>query len=92
MALLFPFIMKKEFFKGGDEGNGYLGEDITHNLLTIRSLPLRLKARITAEIRGEVFIPGRFLKLNEQRKVQGLPLFANPLMLLPGLSGSWIPG
>ncbi|MGI6308741.1 MAG: NAD-dependent DNA ligase LigA [Dethiobacteria bacterium] len=67
------------FQRGATRGNGYLGEDITHNLLTIRSLPLRLKTQITAEVRGEVFIPREgFLKLNEQRKVQGLPLFANP--------------
>ena len=67
------------FQRGATRGNGYYGEDITHNLLTIRSLPLRLKAQITAEIRGEVFIPREgFLKLNEQRGAQGLPLFANP--------------
>lgn len=67
------------FQRGATRGNGYLGEDITHNLLTIRSLPLRLKTGLTAEIRGEVFISREgFLKLNEQRKAGGLPLFANP--------------
>lgn len=67
------------FQRGATRGNGYYGEDITHNLLTIRSLPLRLKSQVTAEIRGEVFIPRKgFLKLNELRKAQGLPLFANP--------------
>ncbi|MGI5822858.1 MAG: NAD-dependent DNA ligase LigA [Dethiobacteria bacterium] len=67
------------FQRGATRGNGYYGEDITHNLLTIRSLPLRLRAQVTAEIRGEVFIPREgFLKLNEMRKKQGLPLFANP--------------
>ncbi len=67
------------FQRGATRGNGYLGEDITHNLLTIRSLPLRLQSRLTAEIRGEVFISREnFLKLNEQREKQGLSFFANP--------------
>ena len=66
-------------FKRGDEGDGRIGEDITHNLLTIWSLPLRLKESITAEIRGEVFIPrSEFLMLNKKRESQGLSLFANP--------------
>jgi DNA ligase (NAD+) len=67
------------FQRGATRGDGATGEDITHNLLTIWSLPLRLKERITAEIRGEVFIPRQdFLKLNRQREAQGLSLFANP--------------
>jgi DNA ligase (NAD+) len=67
------------FQRGATRGNGYYGEDITHNLLTIRSLPLRLKDAITAEIRGEVFISREgFLKLNECREAQELPPFANP--------------
>lgn len=67
------------FRRGATRGDGSTGEDITHNLLTIWSIPLRLKEKITAEIRGEVFIPREdFLKLNAQREAQGLPLFANP--------------
>lgn len=67
------------FKRGSTRGDGYTGEDITHNLLTIRSLPLRLKEDITAEIRGEVFIPRKdFLLLNKKRESQGLPHFANP--------------
>jgi len=67
------------FRSGATRGDGTTGEDITHNLLTIWSIPLRLKEKITAEIRGEVFIPREdFVKLNAQREAQGLPLFANP--------------
>ena len=67
------------FQRGATRGDGYQGEDITHNLLTIHSLPLRLKSQLTAEIRGEVFISREnFLKLNEQKIRQGLPPFANP--------------
>ncbi|HHT45884.1 MAG TPA: NAD-dependent DNA ligase LigA [Firmicutes bacterium] len=67
------------FKRGATRGDGRIGEDITHNLLTIWSLPLRLKESITAEIRGEVFIPrSEFLMLNKKRESQGLSLFANP--------------
>lgn len=67
------------FKRGSTRGDGYTGEDITHNLLTIWSLPLRLKENITAEIRGEVFIPrNEFLMLNKKRESQGLSPFANP--------------
>ena len=67
------------FVRGTTRGDGYTGEDITHNLYTIRSLPLQLKEKITAEIRGEVFIPREeFLELNNLRNGMGLPPFANP--------------
>ncbi|NMB41695.1 MAG: NAD-dependent DNA ligase LigA [Firmicutes bacterium] len=66
------------FQRGATRGDGSMGEDVTHNLLTVWSLPLRLQESITAEIRGEVFIHREdFLKLNEQRKTRGLSLFAN---------------
>jgi DNA ligase (NAD+) len=67
------------FQRGATRGDGSTGEDITHNLLTIWSLPLRLMDKVTAEVRGEVFIPREeFLKLNMQREARELPLFANP--------------
>lgn len=67
------------FTRGGTRGDGYVGEDITHNLVTIKSLPLRLSEKITAEVRGEAFISrDDFIELNRQREAQGLPLFANP--------------
>ncbi len=67
------------FRRGATRGDGYTGEDITHNLLTIWSLPLQLTDRITAEFRGEAFISKNdFLKLNGARESKGLPPFANP--------------
>ncbi len=69
-----------QFFRGSTRGNGYVGEDITENLRTIGSIPLRLTEPVPyLEVRGEVFMPkSSFLKLNEQREVAGEPLFANP--------------
>ncbi len=67
------------FVRGATRGDGFTGEDITHNLLTIGSIPLRPRDNITAEIRGEVYIPrADFLTLNKDRERKGLPLFANP--------------
>ncbi len=67
------------FHRGATRGDGYTGEDITHNLVTIGSLPLRLKEEVTIEARGEVFISREnFLKLNRAREKESLPLFANP--------------
>src|SRR5690606_35565470 len=55
------------------------GEDITVNLRTIRSIPLKLKEPVTLEVRGEVFMPKKsFHKLNEQRGEKGEEVFANP--------------
>lgn len=71
------------FLRGSTRGNGFVGEDITANLKTIKSIPLRLNlngAEIPyLEVRGEVFMPKEsFVKLNEQRSAAGEPLFANP--------------
>jgi len=67
------------FVIGSTRGDGQVGEDITQNLKTIRSLPLVLSKPLTLEVRGEVFMPKReFLRLNLQRQQQGQPLFANP--------------
>ena len=67
---------------GSTRGDGQLGEDITANLKTIASIPLRLqttKYPPRLEVRGEVFLPiAGFLALNEQRQAKGEPLFANP--------------
>ncbi len=66
--------------RGSTRGNGNVGEDITANLKTIGSIPLRLKDAIPyLEVRGEVFMPkAGFVKLNEQCESVGKPLFANP--------------
>lgn len=67
------------FVRGSTRGDGFTGEDITHNLLTIKSLPLRLKETVSLEVRGEVFISkSDFEELNSKRESQGLSLFANP--------------
>lgn len=68
-----------EFIQGATRGDGTIGEDITNNLKTIRSIPLTLRKRVNLEVRGEVFMPKRsFLQLNDMREKQGEPLFANP--------------
>ena len=65
--------------RGATRGDGEVGEDITHNLRTIKSIPLRLRQPLTLEVRGEVYMPrAAFLALNEERAAQGQPLFANP--------------
>ncbi|WP_339172427.1 NAD-dependent DNA ligase LigA [Anoxybacillus sp. FSL W8-1294] len=67
------------FVQGATRGDGTTGEDITENVKTIRSLPLRLREQVTIEVRGEVYMPRQsFEKLNEQRKRNGEELFANP--------------
>ena len=69
------------FARGATRGDGTRGEDVTHNLKTIRSIPMRLRHDnpVTVDVRGEVFMPGReFRKLNEERRLSGDALFANP--------------
>ncbi len=64
---------------GATRGNGVTGEDITHNVKTIRSLPLTIDLKQRIEVRGEIIMPKKsFIKLNEQREKEGLELFANP--------------
>lgn len=72
-----------KFFRGSTRGNGTEGDDITQNLKTINSVPLRLlteKSSLTdIEVRGEVFMPRDvFDKLNKAREKSGETLFANP--------------
>ena len=72
------------FVLGSTRGDGYTGEDVTANLRTIRSLPLRLIERHLSppgrlEVRGEVFInKDAFKRLNKKRMEDGEPPFANP--------------
>ncbi len=69
-----------EFFRGSTRGDGLVGEDVTHNLKTIKSIPKKLTEKIPyLEVRGEVFMPREaFVKLNEQRSESGESIFANP--------------
>jgi len=70
--------------RGVTRGDGRIGEEVTQNARTIRSVPLRVKSEAKAidgeiEVRGEVFIPlDVFQKTNAEREEQGEPRFANP--------------
>lgn len=67
------------FTQGATRGDGEVGEDITVNLRTIPSLPLRLTQPVSLEVRGEAYIAKRdFADLNTQRQEKGLQVFANP--------------
>jgi DNA ligase (NAD+) len=68
------------FVQGATRGDGYLGEDVTENLRTVRSIPLRLREAVPfAEIRGEVLMMKRdFEALNVAQEARGEKLFANP--------------
>ncbi|GGE79930.1 NAD-dependent DNA ligase LigA [Priestia taiwanensis] len=67
------------FVQGATRGDGTIGEDITNNLKTIPSIPLRLKDAISLEVRGEAYMPKpSFEKLNVERVEKGEMLFANP--------------
>ncbi|MGQ9617768.1 MAG: NAD-dependent DNA ligase LigA [Candidatus Aminicenantia bacterium] len=65
--------------RGVTRGDGIKGEDVTHNVRTIRSIPLRIEEKRKVEIRGEIYLPfSSFRKINEERLEKGEPLFANP--------------
>lgn len=65
--------------RGATRGNGEVGEDVTENVKTVRSIPLKLNEPIDIEVRGEVFISKKgFEKLNETQELNGLQTFANP--------------
>jgi DNA ligase (NAD+) len=70
------------FVRGGTRGDGRVGEDVTPNLRTVKTIPLRLRARsgvAFAEVRGEVYLrKSDFERLNDEREREGLTLFANP--------------
>lgn len=68
------------FTVGSTRGDGSVGEDVTQNLKTIRSIPLQLPSIIPLlEVRGEVYMPkAEFEKLNQKREWNGEALFANP--------------
>ena len=70
------------FVRGATRGNGFVGEDVTRNLRTVRSVPLRLLSSAAPgrfEVRGEVYFPkSRFRRFNEDRAERGLPAYATP--------------
>lgn len=69
------------FAKGATRGDGTKGDDVTSNLKTIKSIPLKVfhKSLKNFEVRGEIFIKkDDFLKINEEQELKGEKLFANP--------------
>ena len=70
------------FVRGATRGNGFVGEDVTRNLRTVRSVPLRLLSTAAPhrfEVRGEVYFPkSKFRRFNEERAERGLPAYATP--------------
>ena len=69
-----------KFTRGATRGDGSVGEDVTENLKTIRSIPMMLEnAPARLIVRGEVYMPKKsFEKLNAKQEEEGKPLFANP--------------
>lgn len=67
------------FVRGSTRGDGNIGEDVTANLRTVNSIPLRLKKDVTIEVRGEVFMPKKvFAALVEEQEQNGEKTFKNP--------------
>src|SRR5262245_39886763 len=65
--------------KGVTRGDGTTGEVVTGNVKTIRSIPLRLKQKVSVEVRGEIYLSLKaFTQLNNEREQAGEPRFANP--------------
>ena len=70
---------------GATRGDGTVGEDITHNVKTIKSIPLKINKNIDIEVRGEIFISkDNFNKVNKERQNQGLEPFKNCRNLAAG--------
>jgi len=68
-----------KFISATTRGDGVVGEDITHNVRTIKKLPLTLHKNTSLEVRGEIYMrKSVFNSLNEERKKDNLPLFQNP--------------
>lgn len=67
-----------KFVRGATRGNGLVGEDVTNNLKTVKTIPMELNEKIDITVRGEVFISKQdFEKMNEQRQENEEELFAN---------------
>ena len=68
-----------ELVRAATRGDGVTGEDITHNVKTIKTIPLKLKEKIDLEVRGEIYMSKEtFNALNEERKRNNKELLANP--------------
>lgn len=68
-----------KLIRGATRGDGVVGEDITHNVETIKTIPLTLNQKIDIEVRGEIYMSkASFNKLNNEREKNNEELFANP--------------
>ena len=68
-----------QLVSGATRGNGIVGEDITHNVKTIKDIPLKLNQNIDIEVRGEIYMSKKaFAELNIKRSQENLELFKNP--------------
>ena len=71
--------------RGATRGDGKIGEDITHNVKTIKDIPLKLNKEIDIEVRGEIYISKKeFNRVNKEREKQNLDLFQNARNLASG--------
>ena len=67
-----------KFVQGATRGNGLIGEDVTENLKTVKTIPMEIKDKINITVRGEVFISKKdFEKMNQERQENEQELFAN---------------
>ncbi len=67
-----------KFVRGATRGNGLVGEEVTQNLKTIKTIPMELNEKIDITVRGEVFISKKdFVKMNKEREEKDKELFAN---------------
>lgn len=74
-----------KFEKGATRGDGVVGEDISKNLMTVKTIPLKIEDDSELVVRGEVYISkDNFKKINNQQEEQGLQLYANPRNLAAG--------
>lgn len=85
-GLAISLIYEKGVLKQGiTRGDGVIGEDITHNVKTIKDIPLKINKDIDIEVRGEIYINKKeFERVNEERKKEGLELFQNARNLASG--------
>ena len=73
------------FVRGATRGDGEIGEDITNNLKTVKSIPLRLTEKISMTVMGEAWIKkSELVRINRQRQKNGLDLYANTRNLAAG--------
>lgn len=74
-----------KFFRAATRGDGVVGEDVTHNIRTIQSVPMILTEPMSVIVEGEVWVGKKnFIELNKRQQKAGLPLYANPRNIAAG--------